>query len=274
MGQGQGREILDPLPRSVNPNNNWPKGAEALGPRGFMDHSQIQPTPGGDWKTSPHSHFAARLVEKPLEEEFHSPISARSGRIPDRAHTALDTTFSQPPPPAATDQVKCEVVTRAARTAVSPQSGSPKIARELSLMDTAKPRTIFITGATGLVGGHAAEEALRRGHRVRALCPRQQRHPLARPVGGREGPGRPGGRRIAAAGSRRGRLGLQLCGQGGRLGHARRIPPPQRRCPPATPRRGLRRSSRAIRARQLAGRLRGSRPSRHRRDRPAGGQLA
>ena len=36
-------------------------------------------------------------------------------------------------------------------------------------MDTAQPRTIFITGATGLVGGHAAEEALRRGHRVRAL---------------------------------------------------------------------------------------------------------
>src|SRR5262249_39263519 len=31
------------------------------------------------------------------------------------------------------------------------------------------PRTIFITGATGLVGSHAAEEALRRGHRVRAL---------------------------------------------------------------------------------------------------------
>jgi nucleoside-diphosphate-sugar epimerase len=36
-------------------------------------------------------------------------------------------------------------------------------------MDTAKPRTIFITGATGLVGGHAAEEALRRRHRVKAL---------------------------------------------------------------------------------------------------------
>jgi nucleoside-diphosphate-sugar epimerase len=31
------------------------------------------------------------------------------------------------------------------------------------------PRTIFITGATGLVGSHAAEEALKRGHRVRAL---------------------------------------------------------------------------------------------------------
>lgn len=34
---------------------------------------------------------------------------------------------------------------------------------------TGTPRTIFITGATGLVGSHAAEEALRRGHTVRAL---------------------------------------------------------------------------------------------------------
>jgi nucleoside-diphosphate-sugar epimerase len=30
-------------------------------------------------------------------------------------------------------------------------------------------KTIFITGATGLVGGHATEEALKRGHHVRAL---------------------------------------------------------------------------------------------------------
>jgi nucleoside-diphosphate-sugar epimerase len=36
-------------------------------------------------------------------------------------------------------------------------------------MNTPAPKTIFITGATGLVGSHAAEEALRRGHRVRAL---------------------------------------------------------------------------------------------------------
>jgi 2-alkyl-3-oxoalkanoate reductase len=36
-------------------------------------------------------------------------------------------------------------------------------------MTTESAKTIFITGATGLVGGHAAEEALRRGHRVRAL---------------------------------------------------------------------------------------------------------
>jgi len=36
-------------------------------------------------------------------------------------------------------------------------------------MDTTSPKTIFITGATGLVGSHAAEQALQRGHRVRAL---------------------------------------------------------------------------------------------------------
>lgn len=36
-------------------------------------------------------------------------------------------------------------------------------------MDTTSGKTIFITGATGLVGSHAAEEAVRRGHRVRAL---------------------------------------------------------------------------------------------------------
>ena len=36
-------------------------------------------------------------------------------------------------------------------------------------MNSTSPRTIFITGATGLVGSHAVEEALKRGHRVRAL---------------------------------------------------------------------------------------------------------
>lgn len=36
-------------------------------------------------------------------------------------------------------------------------------------MSASGPKTIFITGATGLVGSHAAEEALKRGHRVRAL---------------------------------------------------------------------------------------------------------
>jgi nucleoside-diphosphate-sugar epimerase len=39
-------------------------------------------------------------------------------------------------------------------------------------MDTTASRTIFVTGATGLVGSHAVEEALRRGHRVRALVRR------------------------------------------------------------------------------------------------------
>jgi uncharacterized protein YbjT (DUF2867 family) len=36
-------------------------------------------------------------------------------------------------------------------------------------MNATTSKTIFITGATGLVGSHATEEALRRGHRVRAL---------------------------------------------------------------------------------------------------------
>ncbi len=36
-------------------------------------------------------------------------------------------------------------------------------------MSTNQPKTIFITGATGLVGSHVVEEALKRGHRVKAL---------------------------------------------------------------------------------------------------------
>jgi 2-alkyl-3-oxoalkanoate reductase len=42
-------------------------------------------------------------------------------------------------------------------------------ARFHDVMTTESAKTIFITGATGLVGGHAVEEALKRGHRVRAL---------------------------------------------------------------------------------------------------------
>jgi nucleoside-diphosphate-sugar epimerase len=33
-----------------------------------------------------------------------------------------------------------------------------------------QPKTIFVTGGTGLVGSHVIEEALKRGHRVRALA--------------------------------------------------------------------------------------------------------
>jgi nucleoside-diphosphate-sugar epimerase len=36
-------------------------------------------------------------------------------------------------------------------------------------MNTSPSKTIFLTGGTGLVGSHVAEEAIRRGHKVRAL---------------------------------------------------------------------------------------------------------
>src|SRR4051812_12087227 len=36
-------------------------------------------------------------------------------------------------------------------------------------MSISATKTIFLTGATGLVGSHVAEEAVRRGHKVRAL---------------------------------------------------------------------------------------------------------
>ena len=148
-----------------------------------MDHSQIQPTPGGDWKTSPHSHFAARLVEKPLAEEFHSPISARSGRIPDRAHTALDTTFSQPPPPAAADQVKCEVV--------DPRSQDCRVTPVRTTQDCSRTESHGHRQAEDHFH-HGSDRAGRRPRRrggTPARAPRQgarprhQRHPLARPVG-------------------------------------------------------------------------------------------
>jgi nucleoside-diphosphate-sugar epimerase len=45
----------------------------------------------------------------------------------------------------------------------------PQFARVCKAMDKKSVKTIFITGATGLVGSHATEEALKRGHRVRAL---------------------------------------------------------------------------------------------------------
>src|SRR5579883_216790 len=50
-----------------------------------------------------------------------------------------------------------------------PSVKSPEFGPEHDPMTTSSGKTIFITGATGLVGSHAAEEALRRGHRVRAL---------------------------------------------------------------------------------------------------------
>src|SRR5215472_1523713 len=54
-----------------------------------------------------------------------------------------------------------------ARTRAIPIDHPSVRIQDVMMTDSAK--TIFITGATGLVGGHAAEEALKRGHRVRAL---------------------------------------------------------------------------------------------------------
>ena len=88
-------------------------------------------------------------------------------------------------------------------------------------------------------------------------------------LGRREGRRRPGRSRGPPRGRRRGRLGLQLRGQGGRLGHPGGVPPAQRRGAPAPARRRRRRQGRAVRPRQLARRLRGPRPLRHRRDRAA-----
>src|SRR5262245_9719747 len=68
-------------------------------------------------------------------------------------------------------------------------------ARIQDVMMTDSAKTIFITGATGLVGGHAAEEALKRGHRARALARRtsdtgwRDRWGVDRFVGDLEDPG-------------------------------------------------------------------------------------
>ncbi len=102
------------------------------------------------------------------------------------------------------------------------------------------PKTIFITGATGLVGSHAAEEALKRGHRVRALVrPTSDtrwldRWGVERIIGDLED------RDALRAGVDGSRLGVQLRRQGRRLGHSGGIPPTQRRGPPPAARCRLR----------------------------------
>ena len=85
-------------------------------------------------------------------------------------------------------------------------------------MNTTTSKTIFITGATGLVGSHATEEALKRGHRVRRLSV-----PRATRAGSTSGESRPivgdlEDPKALQRGRRRGRLGFQLRGQGRRLG--------------------------------------------------------
>ena len=210
-------------------------GTGTRNPRPSPRFRQSEPrfTPKG------RNHWAPRVHQ--TNSSLHR---ATSGRLPptfafhrSRRPRASGADFHSPP---RFDRVR--FVGPEARGRRSPGSGprpalleSCRIVRERNLMDTARPKTIFITGATGLVGGHAVEEALHRGHRVRALVRSTSDTRMARPVGRREGPRRPGRCRVAAAGRRGGRLGFQLRGQGGRLGHARGIPQAQRRCPAAAP---------------------------------------
>ena len=136
-------------------------------------------------------------------------------------------------------------------------------------MSTDSPKTIFVTGATGLVGGHVVEEALSRGLRVRALVRSTSDTRKLDEWGVEKIVGDLEDRDALRPRSRRRRLGLQLRGEGRRLGDARRVPPAERRCPAAAARRRRRRPGRQVRPRQLARRLRGPRPLRHRRDHPS-----
>ena len=168
-------------------------------------------------KTTPHLHVSPTSLGRCRRGATSIPSSAaRSGRIhaepsigPRDASTASRST---------------------ARSRV-------RIGREVRHMDTTTPKTIFITGATGLVGSHAVEEALAAG---------TASGPWSAPTSDTRWLDQWGVEKVAGdledaealrARRRRGRLGLQLRGQGRRLGHARGVPPAQRRCPPAPARR-------------------------------------
>ena len=111
-----------------------------------MNASQIQRTPSGGRKTTPL--FDVADVFRPRRRQATSPPSPPTDRVG----------FMRP--------LRTRDASTESRSTARSRVG---IGREKRHMETNTPKTIFITGATGLVGGHAVEEALRRGHRVRAL---------------------------------------------------------------------------------------------------------
>ena len=81
-------------------------------------------------------------------------------------------------------------------------------------MTTTDSKTIFITGGTGLVGSHVVEEALRRGHRVRALVRASSDTRWLDTWGVEKVEGDLADPEALRPGRRRGRLGVQLRRQG------------------------------------------------------------
>ena len=134
-------------------------------------------------------------------------------------------------------------------------------------MNTTTSKTIFITGATGLVGSHATEEALKRGHRVRALVrPTSDTRWLDQwgvetIVGDLEDPK---AFQAGVAGADWVFNCAAKVGDWGTLDEFRRLNVEALRLllDAAVPR-----PARTVRPRQLARRVRGARPSRDRRDR-------
>ena len=141
-------------------------------------------------------------------------------------------------------------------------------------MNTTSSKTIFITGATGLVGSHAAEEALKRGHRVRALVrPTSDTRWLDQwgvetIVGDLEDPE---ALRAGVAGADWVFNCAAKVGDWGTLAEFRRLNVEALRLLLDA---AVRRPGRAVRPRELAGRVRRPRPLRDRRDRAPGREFA
>jgi hypothetical protein len=72
MGQGQAGGILDLISGSVNPNNPDPTGVTEDNPPPVQHHlNKIQPTPRGDWKTTPLSGFRVKPGLEAADVELH-----------------------------------------------------------------------------------------------------------------------------------------------------------------------------------------------------------